>query len=242
MEARADNGAGIGGHDGDGDGGGRLQGAPSRRWHRECTLKAVQKAAKLVVVRLRASTYPFKRNKKHTLHTRRWSPRHQAYMRTFASVGQMNPGRIRRHMRRGRKSLFLSKPLTWAACYSFPDSEHVFWGAPALALEHHPITYFPIPSVQSPSYPFCAVRSSRVRERLTLHELCSQLEARVLPKARNMGWYCVAKTLGERIADLESVLGAVDGTPSVKLIALEGKAKKPVSYKAHSWYARTRRH
>jgi hypothetical protein len=77
-------------------------------------------------------------------------------------------------------------------------------------------------------------------ERLTLDELCSQIEERVLPKARNMGWYCVANTLGERIADLESVLGAVNGTRSVKLIALEAKAKKSVSSKAHNRYVKTR--
>ena len=77
-------------------------------------------------------------------------------------------------------------------------------------------------------------------EWLTLDELCSQIEEHVLPKAHTMGGYCVADTLGERISNLESVLGAVDGTRSVKLIALEAKAKKPVSSKAHNRYVKTR--
>ena len=73
-----------------------------------------------------------------------------------------------------------------------------------------------------------------------MDELCSQIEARVLPKQGCMGWHPVADTLKERISDLENVLGAVDGTPTVKLIALEAKAKKPVSSKAHNRYVKTR--
>ena len=75
-------------------------------------------------------------------------------------------------------------------------------------------------------------------ERLTLDELCSQLEERVLPKRASIRSTRVS--LGERISRLESVLGAVDETPSVKLIALEAKAKKPVSSKAHNRYVKTR--
>ena len=125
-------------------------------------LKAVQKAAKEFVVRLRASTYPFKRKKKITKHTRRWSPAHQVYVRSFGSVVEMNSGRIRRHRSRDRKSLFISKPFTWAASYEFPQSERVFWSAPALALEHHPIPYYYIP--------FCAVPTPSL--------LCSAVESR----------------------------------------------------------------
>ena len=76
-------------------------------------------------------------------------------------------------------------------------------------------------------------------ERLTLDELCSQIEARVLPKRGCMGWHSVADTLKERISDLENVLGAIDGTRSIKLIALEAKAKKPLSSKAHNRYVKT---
>ena len=153
MEGGADNGVGIGGD---------LTSAPHANcvitrgmvepdaedgW---CMLKAVQKAAKEFVVRLRASTYPFKRKKKITKHTRSWDPERQEYIRSFGKVVEMYPGRIRRHMRRDRKSLFISKPFTWAACYSFPESERVFWSAPALALEHHPITYYYIPFCAAP--------------------------------------------------------------------------------------------
>ena len=121
MEGGADNGAGNGADNG--DGGGRLQSAPQAGSVMEpdewCTLTAVQKAAKLVVVRLRASIYPFKRQKKHTRHTRHallvaGSPGLHDVLRYCCAN---EPGRVRRHMRRDRKSLFISKPLTWTACY-----------------------------------------------------------------------------------------------------------------------------
>jgi len=127
-----------------------------------CMLKAVQKAAKEFVVRLRDSTYPFKRKKKITKHRRMWDPQRQEMEVVSAQVVEMYPGRIRRHMRRDRKSLFISKPFTWAASYEFPESERVFWSAPALALEHHPIPYYYIP--------FCAVPTPSL--------LCSAVESR----------------------------------------------------------------
>ena len=66
----ADNGAGIGG--------GRLTSAPEGNSVMEpdmwCTSTAVQNVAKVEVMRLRASTYPPKRQKKITVVRRFWSP------------------------------------------------------------------------------------------------------------------------------------------------------------------------
>ena len=52
-------------------------------------MKAVQKAAKEFVVRLRASTYPFKRKQKITRHKRIWDPERQEMEVVSAKVVEM---------------------------------------------------------------------------------------------------------------------------------------------------------
>ena len=168
------------------------------------------------------------------------------YMTSFGSVVQMNPGRIRRHMRRDRKSLFLSKPLTWAAMLLFPRLGACILGCacsctrtPSHHILFHPFCAVPIPSLLCSAVEsrdgaadvgraVLAARSTRVSKR----SACASIQnTRV----------SMRHSLGERISRLESavimtgwdVLGAVDGTPSAKLIALEDKAK-PVSFKMHS--------
>ena len=137
-------------------------------------MKAVQKAAKEFVVRLRASTYPFRMKKKITRNKRIWDPERQERVLVTAKVVEMYPGRIRRHIvRRDRKSLFISKPLTWVASYEFPESERAFWRAPALALEHHPIPYYYIP--------FCAVPTpSLLRSAVESHDGAADVGRAVL--------------------------------------------------------------
>ena len=227
-----------------------------------CTSTAVQNVAKVEVMRLRASTYPPKRQKKITVVRRFWSPVRQGggfsysmYTKTRTTV-RTHRGRRAAPYAQGPQVFVHQQAFHVGGTLHLPGCGLHLLGCactctrtPSHQIVLHLFCVVPIPSLLcSPHpHPFCAVRSTRVMERLTLDELCSQLEARVFPNDLRASIrstrVSMRYTLEERIVRLEStaekgcdVLGAVHGTPSARLIALHGKAcsSKPVSFKTHS--------